>query len=231
MAEQNVVDNLHSDKRGSDLGGLLEQMNVPPKIIEKVERHQKTILVILIVVVVAIVAGSLYKSYVDNRRTASTTALARAMESDADNFVAEMESVVADFPGTEAALWAQLEKAKQFAGAGKFQEALSLLQLVEQDVAVESPLYPLCIYGKAQAEEALGNLDAALKDYTLLHDVKGYERIGYTATCRMYEAKQQYAEAVKELEKYLGAIVGQENDNAREKQVVEAKIAQLKGMQ
>ena len=231
MAEQNVFEKIHVDERDkADLSGVLEQLNLPPAVVEYVRRNQKAIYITLGIIAIVVVTWSLYGSYAENKISKSNSALAIALKTDGEGKISALQDVTKDYSGTDASLWAQVEIAQLYMSEQKIKEALALYSDVRTSVSTDNPLYPLVVFGIAQAEEALENLDAARQQYITLQSVKGYEGVGYTGSSRTYEVQENYSEAVKELEKYQGVLIG-DTPNNPEKAYINDKIARLKGLQ
>lgn len=231
MADNKAFEKIHEDIREKeDLGGILEQFNLPPSVIEFVRKKQKMIFGIIAVVVVLLIAWAVLNSHANHKAASSTSALSQALKSKDEQYVAELNKVASQFSGTDAAKWAKIETAQYYMSKGKFQEAFAEYKALDKNVSKKSPLYPLYAYGIAQAQESMDKKEEALKDYQILQNIKGFERIGYFGTSRIFEEEKKYDEAAKELEKYMGIIVG-DTGSSQEKSYIQARISQLEGMQ
>lgn len=230
MAEQNVFEKIHVDEsEKADLGGVLEQLNLPPSVVDFVRKNQRTIYICLGVIAAVVVVWSLYGSYVEKKINESSSALSLALKSDEGAKITSLQEVINNFSGTDAATWAKIEIAQSYSSDSRFDQSLNQYADVRKDVTVKDPLYPLITFGIAQAEEALGNLENALREYTSLQSYIGYEGIGYTGAARIFEVQEKYSEAIRELEKYQGVLIG-DNVNSPEKIYIENKIIALKGL-
>ncbi len=230
MAEQTVFDKLHVDEKDkSNLVGILEQFNLPPKAIEYIDRNKTIIYSVLAIIAIVIVCWSLYGSYTEKKITESTSALAIAMDAETKEKIDKLENVARKYSGTDAATWAQVNIAQIVMEEGNFQQAQEKFIAIQAEISKEDALYPLIEFGMGQCDEALGNFDKALEKYKYLQKIKGFESLGYTGSSRIYEIQKEYDSAIHELEKYLGVMVGEESYN-QEKTAIETKINQLQGM-
>ena len=228
MSEHSAFDKLHVDERDkADLGGLLEQLNLPPVLVAFVRRNQKTIYVVLGIVAVIVVVWSLYGSHVEKKRIASSSALAIAQKLDGEDRLSALENVVKEFSGTGSAIWAKVEIGRYFMEKKDFATALQYYQTIRSEVETDNPLYHLVTFGIAQADEALAKFDEAAAEYGALKAVTGYESIGYNGSARIYEVQGNLERAVNEYEQYMGTLTGSSANNP-EKLYIEAKLTALK---
>lgn len=228
MAEQNVFEKLHvEEKDKADLSGVLEQLNLPPAIVDFVRKHQKMIYISLGVIATAVVIWSFYGSYIENKRAKSSSALTLALEQDGQNRIEALSHVASDFSGTDSALWANIELAQAFIEQNNLEGALQKYGQVRKSISTEDILYPLVSYGIAQVNEMLAQHSLALEEYSALKNIQGYESIGYLGVSRIHEIQQNYDAAVKQLEEYQGILIS-ENPSAPEKDFLSSRIDLLK---
>ena len=63
MAEHSAFEKLHVEERDkADLGGVLEQLNLPPTFVQFVRKHQKTIYIIIGIITIVVIVWALYGS-------------------------------------------------------------------------------------------------------------------------------------------------------------------------
>ncbi len=231
MADQSVFDKIHVEERDkADLGGVLEQLNLPPAVVEFVRKNQRTIYIVIGVITAVVVTWALYDSYHDKKIAESSSALAVAQKIEGDDKVAALQGVVDDFAGTAAARWAKIELARHATSKADYTAALQHYQDVQKNIDDTNPLFPLVVFGIAQAEEALSNYDSAIQEYSILKSINGFESIGYTGAARIYEVQGKFDTAVQELEEYLGTLNGDAPESA-EKIYISEKISRLKESQ
>ena len=228
MSEHSAFDKLHVDERDkADLGGVLEQLNLPPAFVAFVRRNQKAIYIGLSVVAVCVVVWSLYDAHIDKMKTASSSALAVAQKLDGEKRLGALKDVEKEYSGTGAALWATIEIGRYHMEQDDFDTALTYYQTLRKEIETDNPLYQLVTFGVAQAEEALGKFEEAVSEYDTLKTVTGYESIGYNGTARIYEVQGNLERAVNEYEQYMGTMTGSSVNNP-EKLYIEAKLSALK---
>lgn len=228
MSEHSAFDKLHVDEREkADLGGILEQFNLPPNVIEFVRKHQRTIYITLSVIAVVVVFYSLYSSHLDKQRTESSSALSMAQQLEGDMRLQALDKVVAEYSGTGSATWANIEIARYYMEKSDFETALQRYTTIREDISANNSLTYLVTFGIAQAKEALGQFDQAASEYQSLKNVQGFESIGYTGTARIYEVQGNLEKAVNEYQQYLSTL-GASNVNSAERQYINAKISAIK---
>jgi predicted negative regulator of RcsB-dependent stress response len=228
MSEHSAFDKLHVDERDkADLGGVLEQLNLPPTLVAFVRKNQRAIYIGLGVITVVVVALSLYDAHIKKQRTASTSALAVAQKLEGEERLTALQNVAEEFSGTGSALWANIEIGRYYMEKADFATALQYYQTIRKDVDQDNPLSPLVTFGIAQADEALAKFDEAVNEYGTLKTITGYESIGYNGTARIYEVQGNLERAVNEYEQYMGTMMGISSTNP-EKLYIEAKLSALK---
>ncbi len=228
MSEHSAFDKLHVDERDkADLGGVLDQLNLPPAFVAFVRRNQKAIYIILSIVAVVVVVWSLYDAHIQKQRIASSSALAIAQKLDGEKRLSALEDVIEEFSGTSSALWAKIEIGRYYMENSDFTSALQYYQSIRGQVKTDNPLYQLVTFGIAQAEEALAKFDEAIAEYETLKTVTGYESIGYNGAARNYEVQGNLERAVNEYEQYMGTMTSDSANNP-EKLYIEAKLSAIK---
>jgi predicted negative regulator of RcsB-dependent stress response len=228
MSEHNAFNKIHVDERDkADLGGVLDQLNLPPAFIEFVRRNQKTIYIVLGLLATAVVVWALYGSYVEKRQVESSNALMAAEKLEGADKVNALQQVANDFSGTDSALWAKVGLARYSIENEDYQKALQQYTEIRGSLPKGSPMYPLVTFGIAQAQEFLDDYQAALQEYTLLKNTTGYENIGYSGSARLHELQQNIEAAINEYEQYL-AILDEGGSRAPERAYVTEKLTRLK---
>jgi len=228
MADKSAFEKIHVDEREkADLGGVLEQLNLPPGVVEFVRTHQRSIYVILSIIAVVVVVWSLYGSYAEKKLTAASSALATAQDLQGEEKITALAQVAEEYAGTDPARWARIELARQAQKDGDSEEALRLYETVRRSLDQENSLYPLVIFGIAQAEEAAQKYEKALDEYQALKNIAGYESIGYNGAARIYEIQGKTEQAINQYEQYLGALDGDAAGSGERAYILE-KLNRLK---
>lgn len=228
MAEENAFEKIHVDEsEKADLGGVLEQLNLPPTAVQFVRKNQRTISLVLALITAVVVIWALYDSYLERKTRESSSALAVARKLSDDALIKSLEGVEKNFSGTDSALWASIEIARYHVDKKEFEKASAKYTEVRTNVKVTNPVYPLVTFGLAQAEEAQKNFSEALQEYSILKTTKGYESLGYSGAARIFEVQNDKEAAIKELEQYIGILMG-ESPTSPEKAFIDEKISRLK---
>lgn len=225
MSEQNTIDPKNIVREVTDpKRGILEELNLPPKVIKFLRENAKNIQIALACLVVVILASSFYDHYKDQQRDKSAALLANALQQDSDEQKkTALESLINDYSGTGAALMARIELAHIAFEGGNYMEAVAEYEEAFDKTSSRNPMAPLLQYSLAQAYENGQDLDNALKHYRLLTKNAGFAIEGYMAIGRIYQAKGQVAEAKEAYQQ----VLEQEGVTQTIKGTVEEKLAKL----
>lgn len=211
----------------ADLPGVLDQLNLPPTFIEYVRVHQKTIKIVAIVVAIVVVTVALYDTYQKNRLNKSSSALFNSSQITGEERIQSLEKVIADYKGTPASTWAQIELARTDMKNSKFSEAAERYSAIRKNIGTSSPLYPLLTYGVARARELEKKYDQALAEYQMLKGVDGFQEVAVLGMARVYEIKDKKEEALQIYEQYLSTFEGAQEKNP-DKILIEEMIARIR---
>ncbi|BHH83143.1 YfgM family protein [Desulforhopalus sp. 52FAK] len=209
--------------------GLLEHFNLPPKAITFIRKNQRIIQVLIGIVIVAVVAWSLYGSYVEKQREEAATALSLAVEKDPATRGAALSEVIANYASTTSAIWAEVELAHLDMKNSDFSAAAEKYKSLVEKSDIENPLYPLVVFGLAQAYEGDKKYSDATKQYELLKEIKGFESIGYIGLGRLEEAQGNIDKAIAVLNNFVLTAADDPNF-AQSRKEIEAKVARLKAL-
>jgi predicted negative regulator of RcsB-dependent stress response len=231
MSGQSAFEKRYVDpKEQSDIEGLLELFNLPPKVIAFLRKNKQAVLVAVAAVIATIVAFSLYGSYAEKRIEKAASALTLALKETGSAQSEALERVAKEFAGTSSGLWARVELAHISMKAKEFKLAAEEYSAIHKDLKVSNPLFGLTLVGMAQAEEAQEKYDAAYAGFENLKAVEGYQMIGYTGMARIHETKGEFEKALGIYGQYL-SILGDDGDAAGKRSIVEEKIARIKAIQ
>ena len=68
MSERSAFEKIHvEESEKADLGGVLEQLNLPPAVVTFVRENKRLVQIFIAAVVILVVAWSLYDSYRDKK--------------------------------------------------------------------------------------------------------------------------------------------------------------------
>ena len=231
MSEKSsAFDKLHvEESEKNDLGGVLEQLNLPPRAVTFVRENKRLVQVCTAVVAIIVVSWALYDSYKDKRIEEASSSLALAVsKDDSGDKIEQLLAVSDNFSGTDSALWARVNAAHEMMKTERKQEGQQLYESLLSEINQNSGLYPLILAALAQAKEANADTSGALADYERIKNIKGYEAIGYMGLGRIHEEQGDRQQALSIYEEYLETLM---NVNERsQKGLVEEKIARLKAL-
>ncbi len=206
---------------------ILEHLNMPPGVVEFIRKNRRLVVVLFTVHIVAIVAVSFYLSYKEEQRSMAASALSLAEEQKGVERITALENVAADFSSTSSALWAKVNVAQQYVKEGNYDKAVQQYQLLIEKEGQKNPVWPLLVFGKAEALEGGKLWEQAIAEYTLLQDIAGYEALGYLGVGRIYRQQNMEEKALAVYNNFL-LKAGDDSRLQADKQVVEAEIARVK---
>ncbi len=228
MAERSAFEKIHVDEsEQNDLGGVLEQLNLPPAVITFVRENKRLVQMSLAAIVAIVVSWALYDTYLEKKVEEASSALSMAADIDESQAkIGAFHAVSENYSGTTSALWAKVNAAHEMLKADQKQGALDSYKEIREEVDASSPLYPLVTISLAQVHASLGNFDASAIEYANLKGLEGYEAVGFFGLARISEEKGDFPEALSIYEEYLETLMNVSERN--QKALVEEKIARLK---
>lgn len=231
MSERSAFDKLHvEDSEKDDLGGVLEQLNLPPAVVTYVREHKRLVQTVIAAVVVIIVVLSLYRSYRLDKIEDAASALSVAVSlEDSEAKLGKLSEVTVKYKGTTSALWAKINSGHELIKTGKSQEAVTLYRDILDEIDDDSALYPLVSSGLAQGYEKIGEFAEAAGEYEKIKAIDGYQSIGYLGLARISEEQGENGKAIAIYEEYLSTLMNVNEQG--QKGLVEEKIARLKAIQ
>jgi predicted negative regulator of RcsB-dependent stress response len=207
--------------------GVLEHFNLPPKALAFIRANQKALKIALIVILVAVVSGSLYRSYRQKVQDEAASALANAIRHEPSGQAEALKKVAEKYSSTSSALWAKIELGHLDMKNGAYAEAGDKYRKILAETKEANPLYPLVLFGVAQALEADKKFAEAVSQYDKLKNYKGFEQFGYDGMERIEEMQGNIDKAIAIYNNFLVGI-GSDPSLAQAKEQVENKIARLK---
>lgn len=228
MSGQSAFEKRYVDpKEQSDVEGLLEHFNLPPKVIAFLRENKRAVQVGIAVAITAVVAVSLYDSYRESHIEKGASSLALSLKETGAEQKKALQRVADKYASTASGVWAKVEIAHLEVKEKNYQAASALYSDVHSGVKPDNPLYALTLVGIAQCEEAQKNYTAALGAFEKMQQIEGYQLTGYTGVARIYEAQGDFDKALGIYGQYL-TVIGDDAESSNAKTIVEAKIARLK---
>lgn len=228
MSEQSAFDPSQiADNAYVEPSGVLDQLNLPPGFVKFVRKNKRILQITGSLIVIVVVAGSLYNSYHTKRLEDSASSLSISMDATGESKSKALQQVIADYSGTPAALWANVELGHMAMKEGAYKKAQEYYKVVQGEISKSNPMYGLLTFGVAQAEEADKNYTDASATYSILKDIDGYKDEGFLGMARVLEAQGQNQKALAAYEEYLGSFLGEER-NERLTRMIQEKITRLR---
>lgn len=229
MAQQNAFDkNSLENAKLLQPEGILDQLNLPPALIDFLRKHQKPLWIVTIVVVIAVVAISLYSSYrtytIDKAASALDTAMAAT--SGKKDLLAQ---VAEKYTSTPSAIWARVELAQLAQKSGDTKTAVAEFELLRQAVGNKAVITPLVLTSLGTLYEEENNHDAALAVFSELAMINGFAAEANRAMGRINESRGNSEQAVVMYTKYLEIVnePGNAGQNDPARPLVEARLNSL----
>lgn len=203
MAEQREAERKQQDMAPLfQEAGLLEQFNLPPKLIRFLRRNQRAIwgtITAAVVIALAIAAFNAYKNHRVYKAAVALDVAMQAQEGQRDL----LHKVQDDFSATPSALWAGIALARLDEQEGKLDAAIQKYQGVRAQLIASSQLTPLVLGKLAGLEEQKKNWDAALAYYRELGQIDGFAAGAHLSMGSIYEAQGNKDEALAMYRKFL----------------------------
>ena len=229
MAEQHGA-----ERRPQDLpplfqeAGLLEQFNLPPKLILFLRRYQSAIWAVFASAIVLALAVAGYNAYTDHRSAKAAEALDTAMQA-GEGRRDLLVQVRDDYSSTPSALWAEVALARMDEQENKADEAIQRYLAVRAKLKPSSHLIPLVLGKLAALEEQKKNWDASLAYYQELAKIDGFAADAHLNMGRLYEAQAKNDEALAMYKKFLEftAVTTEQSGTDPRRQMVQSHIELL----
>lgn len=230
MSERSAFEKIHvPESEKADLGGVLEQLNLPPAMVTFVRENKRLVQGGIAAVAIIIVAWALYGSYRDKKIEDGASALSVAVDiENTQEKIDTLKSVALGYSGTSSALWAKIDTAHEMMKTDQKADALALYEELLAEIETSSPLYPLISISLAQGNEVTGDVARAALEYEKIKQTDGYQGLGYLGLARISEMQGDKQKALEIYEEYLATLMNVTQRN--EKGLIEEKIARLKAI-
>ncbi len=187
-----------------ETGGLLEEMNLPPKLISFIRHNSKLLKIAGVCSAVAVIGWVSINSYREKQSDKAAYALHAAMqETDNQSRFQALEAVKNNYPGSASSLWSLVEMAHLDFAQARYDAALQKYQAALNDISSDSALKPLIILSIAMTMEQQGDLSGAADQYQTVADMGGFDLQVYPALGRIDAALNNNDKARKAYEQYL----------------------------
>lgn len=208
--------------------GLLEQFNLPPKLIRFLRHNQRAIWAVIAAALVLALAVAGYNAYTDHRRAKGAEALDAAMQA-GESRRDLLQQVRDEYSSTPSALWAEIALARMDEQENKADEAIQRYQAVRAKLKQGSQLLPLVLGKLASLEEQKKNWDASVAYYQELAKLDGFVADAHLNMGRLYEDQGKKDEALGMYKKFLEftAVTTEQSGPDPRRQMIQSHIELL----
>jgi predicted negative regulator of RcsB-dependent stress response len=229
MAENNAVERDAIKLQPLAPIGLLEQFNLPPKMIAFIRRNQRTIWLAISAGVVLAIAISGFTTYRDYQIAKAASALDAALVAKQENRPM-LEKVAQEYGATSPGLWAHIELAFLEEKEGQRPQAITRLTAINAGLAASSPLKPLMLTKLAGLHENEQQPEQAIALYTELAAHEGFAPDAYRALGRLNEQLGKKEDAAAMYGKYLELTGSQPGQGKADpmRDMVQSRLNQMK---
>ncbi|VAW38360.1 hypothetical protein MNBD_DELTA03-715 [hydrothermal vent metagenome] len=204
MAAEDVFHKKHEDVVAKDKKAILEELNLPPVVIEFFRKNETMIKVGLVILVVLVLGGEGYQKYTANQAEKSSAMLYSALQStDMARESKILGKLSKKYSHTGSALWADIELGHVAFKKGDFSQAADFYSKALARISDTHPMYPLVLYSLAQAYENMDKVDKAKDAFLKLTDINGFIGEGDLGLARIYEKHGDPAQALTYYQEYI----------------------------
>lgn len=203
MTETTVFSKKHDEVMARDKHAILEEMNLPPVLVEFIKTNSKAIQLTIAVIIIGILGVEGYTKYTSVQRDRSADMLYMAMKADGDQRINQLKEVSAKYGQRGSGLWGTIEQGHLAFKEGKFKEAADLYESVINQIPSGSPLQPLIKFNLAQTYENLPDQAKAKAAYQALVETSGFAGEGNLGLARIAESAGNNDEARTNYQAYV----------------------------
>ena len=197
------LNDLRGNSHVEQHNGILDQLDLPPGVIEFLQKNQRKIWTVVSIIAAVIIIAAVYDSY----RTYSLNKAAKAYDAalllEGEQRATALDKVNEDFSSTPSAAWSQIQLAHFAQKAGKNKEAIDRLETLKNALGEEDLLKPLVLANLGALYEQDKQLDKAVAAYEFLQKREGYEALALSNLGRLYERMEKTEQAVATYQRYM----------------------------
>ncbi len=194
---------LRENTHVEDHNGVLDQLDLPPAVIEFLQQNQRKIWTVVSIIAVVVIVASLYDSYRTYTLDKAAKAYDAALLLEGTERVAALNKTKDDFSSTPSAVWSQIQLTHLDQGEGKYKEAIERLEALNSELKEEDLLKPLLMANLGALYEQQKDLDKAVAAYEGLQNKKGFEALALSSLGRTYENMGKKEQAVAMYQRYM----------------------------
>lgn len=226
MAENSVFQKKYADTIAQDKKAILEELNLPPALIDFVRKNARMLKIAGIVFIVLFVGWESYDKYRSVQRENSAALLyAASTTENLDLKKSQFKELSEKYAGSGSGVWGTVELGHLAFKDKYYEDAVKYYKSALKNLAGHSPLRPLVQLNLAQSYENMGDLAQAQTAYQALLELTGFAGEGYLGLARLAEKDGNADQALSSYQEYVNLAGTQAGQT---KEWVDYKISQLK---
>ncbi len=194
---------LRENAHVEDHNGVLDQLDLPPAVIEFLQRNQRKIWTVVTIIAVVVIIASLYDSYRTYTLNKAAKSYDAALLLEGEQRVAALDKTTDDFSSTPSAVWSQIQLTHLEQKEGKYKEAVERLEALNSELKEDDLLKPLLMANLGALYEQQKDLDKAVIVYEKLQQKEGFEKMALSSLGRVYENMGNKEQAVAMYQRYM----------------------------
>lgn len=194
--------------------GVLDQLDIPPTMIEFLQENQRKIWTVVGLVAAVIILTAIYDSYRNYSRNKAAKAYDAALLLEGEERAAALNKVKDEYSSTPSADWSQIKLTRLDQEAGKYQEAADRLEALNSKRDEEDLLKPLVLVNLGALYEQKNAWDKAVGTYEKLQKNKDFEALALSGLGRVYEAMDKKDQAVAMYQRYMSLTEKKQEEGA-----------------
>ncbi|MCI5224809.1 MAG: hypothetical protein D3924_19615, partial [Candidatus Electrothrix sp. AR4] len=156
---------MRDDVAMKEHNGVLDQLDLPPALIEFLQKNQRKIWTVAIIIAVIVTVVALYGSYRDYTVNNATKAYDSALLLDGEQRKIALEKVADDYSSTPSATWSRIELAHIEQADEKPKAAIDRLEALNSELTDKDLLKPMVLTNLGGLYEQNKQLDKAVSAY------------------------------------------------------------------
>ena len=226
MTEQSVFTKKHSETMEHDKKAILEEMNLPPAVIDFIRKNKRTLQIAIVVIILCVIGWEGYGKYKKTQLENSSAMLYEAVKTESiDERISQLNALSVQYAGKSGSgVWGSIELGHIAFDQMKYKEAIDHYSKALEDISTQNPIYPLLQYSLAQTYENFGDSGSAENIYQKLIDISGFAGEGYMGMARLAEKEGDSTKAVGYYQNFLNLA---DTQPGPAKDWADAKIAKL----
>ncbi len=196
-----------------EYNGVLDQLDLPPKLIEFLQKNQRKIWTVIGIIAVVVTVVALYGSYRNYKISKATEAYDAASLLEGDQQTAALQKVADDYDSTPSGIWSQIKLTHIDQAAGETKSAVKQLESLNGELDEKDLLKPLVLANLGSLYEQDNQWDKAVSVYEILKNTPGFEAMALNCLGRVYESQGNNDKAVQTYQRYMSLTESKSEDD------------------